>query len=85
LSSNEFIFEKSIAVFPNPVTTDLTIQIETGSYKVSIYSLLGTLLVDKEISGTIKTNLQSLAKGIYILKIQDLDSNNSFNGKFIKY
>jgi cytochrome c peroxidase len=54
LSSNEFIFEKSIAVFPNPVTTDLTIQIETGSYKVSIYSLLGTLLVDKEISGTIK-------------------------------
>jgi cytochrome c peroxidase len=84
LSSNEFIFEKSIAVFPNPVTTDLTIQIETGSYKVSIYSLLGTLLVDKEISGTIKMNLQSLAKGIYILKIQDLDSNNSFNKKFIK-
>ena len=84
LSSNKFIFEKSIAVLPNPVTTNLTIQIETGRYKVSIYSLLGTLLVDKEISGTIKMNLQSLAKGIYILKIQDLDSNNSFNKKFIK-
>jgi cytochrome c peroxidase len=85
LSSNEFIFDKSIAVFPNPVTTDLTIQIETGSYRVTIYSLLGNMMIDKEISGTIKTNLQSLAKGIYILKIQDLDSNNSFNGKFIKY
>ena len=30
-------------------------------------------------------NLQSLAKGVYILKIQDLDSNNSFNKKFIKH
>ena len=85
LSSNEFIFEKSIAVFPNPVTTDLTIQIETGSYRVTIYSLLGTVMVDKEISGTKKINLQSLAKGVYMLKIQDLVSNNSFNKKFIKY
>ena len=85
LSSNEFIFDKSIAVFPNPVTTDLTIQIETGSYRVTIYSLLGTVMVDKEISGTKKMNLQSLAKGVYMLKIQDLDSNNSFNKKFIKH
>ncbi len=85
LSSNEFIFDKSIAVFPNPVTTDLTIQIETGSYRVTIYSLLGTVMVDKEISGTKKMNLQSLAKGVYMLKIKDVDSNNSFNKKFIKH
>ena len=85
LSSNEFIFDKSIAVFPNPVTKDLTIQIETGSYRVTIYNLLGTMMIDKEISGTKKMNLQFLAKGVYILKIQDLDSNNSFNKKFIKY
>ena len=85
LSANEPIFEKSITVFPNPVSTDLTIQIETGNYRVTIYSLLGTMMVDEEISGTKKMNLQSLAKGVYILKIQDLDSNNSFNKKFIKY
>ena len=42
-------------------------------------------MVDEEISGTKKMNLQFLAKGVYILKIQDLDSNNSFNKKFIKY
>ena len=85
LSANEPIFEKSITVFPNPVSTDLTIQIETGNYRVTIYSLLGTMMVDEEISGTKKMNLQFLAKGVYILKIQDLDSNNSFNKKFIKY
>ena len=84
LSANEPIFEKSITVFPNPVSTDLTIQIETGNYRVTIYSLLGTMMVDEEISGTKKMNLQSLAKGVYILKIQDLDSNNSFNKKVIK-
>ena len=79
------IRDRSIAVFPNPVTTDLTIQIEAGSYRVTIYSLLGTVMVDNEISGTKKINLQSLAKGVYMLKIQDLVSNNSFNKKFIKY
>ena len=84
LSANEPIFEKSITVFPNPVTTDLTIQIATGDYRVTIYSLLGTMMIDREISGTEKINLQSLAKGVYILKIQDLDSNNSFNKKVIK-
>ena len=41
-------------------------------------------MIDKEISGTKKMNLQSLAKGVYMLKIQDIDSNNSFNKKFIK-
>jgi len=46
---------------------------------------VGTVMVDKEISGTKKINLQSLAKGVYMLKIQDLVSNNSFNKKFIKY
>ncbi len=84
LSANEPIFEKSITVFPNPVTTDLTIQIATGDYRVTIYSLLGTMIIDRDISGTEKINLQSLAKGVYILKIQDLDSNNSFNKKVIK-
>ena len=84
LSANEPIFEKSITVFPNPVTTDLTIQIATGDYRVTIYSLLGTMMIDRDISGTEKINLQSLAKGVYILKIQDLDSNNSFNKKVIK-
>ena len=84
LSANEPIFEKSITVFHNPVTTDLTIQIATGDYRVTIYSLLGTMMIDRDISGTEKINLQSLAKGVYILKIQDLDSNNSFNKKVIK-
>jgi len=41
-------------------------------------------MIDRDISGTEKINLQSLAKGVYILKIQDLDSNNSFNKKVIK-
>jgi len=62
----------------------LTIQIATGDYRVTIYSLLGTMMIDRDISGTEKINLQSLAKGVYILKIQDLDSNNSFNKKVIK-
>ena len=39
LSINENSFEKSITVFPNPVETDMSIQLETGNYTTLIYNL----------------------------------------------
>tara|TARA_B100001059_G_C17592018_1_gene455130 strand:+ start:436 stop:582 length:147 start_codon:yes stop_codon:yes gene_type:complete len=43
----------------------------------------GQLVFQKDIDGNHQMNLQSLAKGIYMLKIRDVESNRVFNKKFI--
>ena len=75
---------KNITIYPNPVESDLIIRLESGIYKTTIYNISGQLVLQKDIDGNHQMNLQSLAKGIYILKIRDVESNRVFNKKFIK-
>ena len=84
LSSNIDVFGKNIATYPNPVESDLIIRLEPGIYKTTIYTISGQLVLQKDIDGNHQMNLQSLAKGIYILKIRDVESNRVFNKKFVK-
>ena len=84
LSSNVDVFGKNIATYPNPVESDLIIRLESGIYKTTIYTIRGQLVLQKDIDGNHQMNLQSLAKGIYILKIRDVESNRVFNKKFVK-
>ena len=84
LSSNVDVFGKNIATYPNPVESDLIIRLESGIYKTTIYTISGQLVLQKDIDGNHQMNLQSLAKGIYILKIRDVESNRVFNKKFVK-
>ena len=84
LSSNIDAFGKNIATYPNPVESDLIIRLEPGIYKTTIYNIRGQLVLQKDIDGNHQMNLQSLAKGIYILKIKDVESNRVFNKKFVK-
>ena len=84
LSSNVDVFGKNIATYPNPVESDLIIRLESGIYNTTIYTISGQLVLQKDIDGNHQMNLQSLAKGIYILKIRDVESNRVFNKKFVK-
>ncbi|MBL4605095.1 MAG: T9SS type A sorting domain-containing protein, partial [Flavobacteriaceae bacterium] len=84
LSTNEEIFGKSVNVYPNPVELDLSIRLEPGNYKVAVYTIMGQLSFEKAIQGDAQMNLQKLAKGIYILKILDTDSQKTYEKKFIK-
>ena len=84
LSINENSFEKSITVFPNPVETDMSIQLETGNYTALIYNLQGKILYKKKIFGNESLNLQILTKGIYLLLIKDNESSKVFKKRFIK-
>ena len=84
LSINENSFEKSITVFPNPVETDMSIQLETGNYTTLIYNLQGKILYKKKIFGNESLNLQILTKGIYLLLIKDNESSKVFKKRFIK-
>ena len=84
LSINENSFEKSITVFPNPVETDMSIQLETGNYTTLIYNLQGKILYKKKIFGNESLNLQILTKGIYLLLIKDNESSKVFKKRIIK-
>lgn len=84
LSSNNEVFAKAITIYPNPVEIQLTILLEYGNYQVSIYNIRGQLVHEQSIVGNNQMNLHSLVKGIYILKIRDVESNRVFNKKFIK-
>lgn len=84
LSTNEEVFGKNVNVFPNPVESDLSIRLESGNYKVAVFSMLGQLSYQHVIQGDDEIDLQNLAKGIYILKVYDLDSQKTFEKKFIK-
>ena len=84
LSTPEEAFGKAITVYPNPVVNDLKIRLTSGVYNVSIYSIKGQLAYSKKIAGDDDLNLESLAKGIYILKVFDQSDNRTYQQKFIK-
>jgi len=60
-------------VYPNPFVDQLSIETDFDYAKeFKIYSILGELMISGIISSDINTiNLSSLAKNIYILKIED--------------
>lgn len=84
LSTKEQIFKKKVLVYPNPVEKELFIKIEIGNYEFQIYDLLGKKVYSKIIKGNDQLNLTGFKKGIYLLKIFDLDNHNTFTKKIIK-
>ncbi|VAW22678.1 hypothetical protein MNBD_BACTEROID04-287, partial [hydrothermal vent metagenome] len=67
LSNNEFVLE-NFSIYPNPVSTTLTIQLQNNLElkTVVIYDSLGKK-VKEEITKTL--NLSALSKGIYYVKV----------------
>ena len=75
-----------LKIFPNPVTTQL--QVQLGSYQgiatLRVYSLSGTLLLTRVLSGQSETTIQTgtLNPGVYLLTAE---ANGSIlTTKFIK-
>ncbi len=67
LSTNDFIFNNSFTIYPNPVKNGKLYLSETAN--VSIYDISGRLMTSlKEVS---EVNTQSFSKGLYILKTGD--------------
>lgn len=70
--------ESSMALFPNPATSELNIRFNAGTndhYRISLTDILGrevTVIADKDMQGTqsINTNVSSYPKGLYIVRLQ---------------
>lgn len=58
-----------VKVFPNPVSDFLNVSGGSPNSEISIYNLLGVVVLST--SATVKVNVSSLDKGVYILKIED--------------
>ena len=79
------------SVFPNPVTTNATIEVnlkENSNVSIEIYNQYGQLVSESHNSLTngiheIKLNLQSLHSGMYLMKISG-DDNIGLVRKFVK-
>ena len=69
-----------ISIYPNPVIDKLFIQGLSNPTKISVYNILGKLVLSKTTSSEI--NVDNLQSGIYIIKI--LDEQKEIIRKFIK-
>ncbi len=76
-SNNELIenYLNSISLFPNPTSTDLTIeQIEANEISVEVISVDGTVLIQSAFSAQInQLHLATLSQGIYFVRISYFD------------
>jgi PKD repeat protein len=78
---NEFV-KKSFILYPNPANVKLYLETNIDIYEVELYNQLGRLLLSKQNQKSI--DVSALPKGIYFVKITDLDSGNSVYEKIIK-
>ena len=75
-SSEEYYFD----IYPNPTSDYLNISNINTDFKVQIYSLLGSKLLD--YSNARRINVESLNNGVYLIKI--INQNHTYSKVFVK-
>lgn len=84
LSTQEELFENVFRMYPNPVQSNLNVTLNSGNYQVHIYDVVGKQLLSKNITESDSFNLSNLSKGIYHIRVIDLNSGNKITKRFIK-
>ena len=75
-SSEEYYFD----IYPNPTSDYLNISNIHTDFKVQIYSILGSKLLD--YSNARRINVESLNNGVYLIKI--INQNRTYSKVFVK-
>ncbi len=69
------MISSEIKIFPNPTHGKLTIEVQNEQAKFELYDLNGKLLISKELNSKVTNlDLQNIAKGLYLVKIKDLEN-----------
>ncbi len=86
LSTNNFNFNNSFSIYPNPVTNELNIKAGKNNLptSISIHNILGQVMFKKAINteNDLKINTSSLSNGMYFLTIGTDVANQTI--KFLK-
>ena len=73
----------TVTVYPNPVTSELTVNTNSSEYQVNIYSITGALIrTMNNCSNTTRINVEDLPCGVYVIRLTD--GNNVETSRFIK-
>ncbi len=82
ISSNHTISNYNISIYPNPAINVIRISSTSQlSYRATLYNLQGMLVASYQNQKTIPVSF--LPEGIYLLVIQDLDSENKIVEKVV--
>jgi hypothetical protein len=79
---DEFGFQNSIIVFPNPATDFIHIAID-GASQISLFDVTGKKLMEEVSEVPVNMNIMELNPGIYFVRIQDLKSGLTLSKKLI--
>ena len=62
----------SITMFPNPVSTEMTVMTNMSSYQLDIYTVTGALVRSmNNCNGTATVNVEDLSNGTYIIRLHN--------------
>jgi hypothetical protein len=82
----EFNNNSTISIYPNPVSSELNVSLESSlinTSSIELYDMIGNLIItQKVISNTTTLSFFSLAKGIYTIRV--ISDNNQKAFKVIK-
>jgi D-alanyl-D-alanine carboxypeptidase len=81
-SISETSLNNAISIYPNPTTNILNINTTLQNFQVSVFGVTGQLILDKKNSYTL--DVSSLPTGMYVFKLQDLNSMTTITSKFIR-
>jgi len=71
----EIKIEEKVSIFPNPVSSILSIKSkEDFNFQIYIYDITGELVLNKKIMSGIDLNVENLHDGIYNIVIETTDS-----------
>jgi hypothetical protein len=80
----EDALENDHLIYPNPVSTQLTIQAPGIIKNISVFSINGKIRIFEEVNKrTVKIPVQSLSQGIYLVRITEA-GGQQWSGKFVK-
>lgn len=81
LTSSNSLNANTIRLYPNPVGKEslLTVEVSEPNTMVSVYSILGAKLMERQVSTRTQFDVSDLSKGVYFVRL-----NNGSSHKFIK-
>ena len=73
-----------VKIYPTIVSSDVNIELASGNFNLSIYDMSGKLVLNANLQGNKNIDLTGLHTGVYVVRINEMDSNQMFTQKIIK-
>ena len=77
------VTEAVISIFPNPVNDIANIRTNIENARLLLFDNVGRLLIYEKINFDSDIDLSSFSQGIYILKIENLDTSETYIKKLV--